>query len=150
MVDFTFLYIEVAASIIGGLAAGGLSLFFLKNYKRAGQTAERFSEKLGLGKRTSFVLFTVAAAIIHGLIVSAVRTSGLVRNVSLMMSTPYLLPFTILYSIAMFLGLWNYFRDGGEKGERNQWIKVAVLYSFVLNIVSGFLTFFLGMLVFFS
>ena len=145
-----FLFIEIAASIIGGLAAGGLSLLVLKNYEKAAHTMKRFSERLGLGKKASFVLFALAVAIIHGLLVSAVRISGLMGNVSLLMSTPYLLPFTIVFSVGMFLGLWKYLRDGKEKEERNQWIKIAVLYSFVLNIVSGFLAFFFGMLVFFS
>lgn len=145
-----FLYIEIIASILGGLVAGALSLLVLKNYEMAEHTTERFSQKLSLGKKTSFILFSVVIAIIHGLIVSAIRMSGLMGNVSLLMSTPYLLPFTIVFSVGMFLGLWKYFRREKEKDERNQWIKIAVLYSFVLNIVSGFLTFFLGMLVFFS
>lgn len=149
MFNVVFFSIEVTASLIGGLLAGLVSFLLLKRYDQAGKTMENLPGKTGISEKTMFLLFAILFGLIHGFIISITRISGLVGEISLLDSALFLLPFTILYSTGMFLGLWKYFSGSKEKEERNQWIKVAVLYSFILNITSGFLTFLVAMAIFF-
>ncbi|GEM_PF-6641604 len=149
MFNVVFFSIEIIASLVGGLLAGLISLTLLKKYEQAKETVGNLPGKTGINEKVAFLLFVVLVGLIHGLIISLIRISGLVEEISLLDSAIFLLPFTILYSVGIFLGIWRYFSDKRKKEERNQWIKIAVLYSFVLNIVSGFLTFLIAMAIFF-
>ncbi len=149
MFNVVFFSIEITASLIGGLIAGLASLILLRRYEQARKTMEKLSGKTEISGGSVFLLFAVLVGLIHGLAMGIIRFSGLIGGVSLLDSTPLFLPFTILYSVGIFVGIWNYLSSKKEREERNQWIKVAVLYSFILNIVSGFLTFLIAMTLFF-
>lgn len=149
MFETTFLSLEILASLIGGLIAGLVCLVFLSEYKEAEETVKSFAEKLHLGKKASFIALSLLIALIYSLVVGTVRISGPMDQISLTSSIPYLLPVTIVYSVATFLVFWKIF--GKEnKEERKQWLLTSTIYGIILNLASGFLTFLFAMLAFFG
>lgn len=149
MLNTTFLAIELFASLVGGLVSGLLCMMLVRGRKGAEEAVKEFAGRVNLGFRSSFLLFAILVAVSHSLIVGAVRAAGALENVSLMASVPYLLPFTVLYSLLLFFAFWRSYGSGKEKDARRHWLVTSVIYAIVLNLVAGLFTFLLAMIIFF-
>lgn len=150
MFEVTFFTIELIASLIGGLISGLICLVLLDEYDKAGKTVERFAEKINLGKKPSFLILSLIVAFGYVLLITGIRTTGLIDKISLMSSIPLLLPLTIAYSMTAFMFFWINFREEEKHGERNQWLFISSVYGLIFNLISGFLTFLLAFLTFFG